>query len=227
MYKYYAVTKLGELNNNAYVIVDEQNDGIIVDPSFGFEQIKKITKENRINVKYIILTHLHYDHYYDLLSCLNYYNLDKVYFDEQDLKLIESPGIVEYLESKNFSMQQVDQIINMKANIYDIDLPNVQVLDTPGHSPGSVSIIFADKFILTGDTIFRKVYGLTNLYLSSKQDLIESCIKILNLNLPENIELLPGHGRFTTLLRERRTNQIIGEINEENINWENSKHTWD
>jgi hydroxyacylglutathione hydrolase len=219
MYKYYSVEKIGKLNNNAYIVVNQINEGIIIDPSFAFTELRKVIQENGIKVKYIILTHLHYDHYYDVLKCARYYNISNIHFDDRDLALIGSPDLLTVMKRENINMNDIEKMISMKKSIYDISIPNMSVIHTPGHSPGSISLLFDNQFIFTGDTLFRKFFGPVDLYLSDKIELIESCAKLLNLNQPETIIILPGHGKSTTLMRERKSNKILGEINEKNINW--------
>jgi hydroxyacylglutathione hydrolase len=225
MYKYVRISQVGPIRNNIYLVYNEQKETIIIDPSFGFEKIRDEVKKLELKVTKILLTHLHYDHYYDLQKCMEYYDLDTYYCHLDDLGLItnitkeQESQFIEYFKERDISLDLIPFLKEKMTDIYHFDWPNVEIYHTPGHSPGSTIINFDNQFMISGDTIFREVYGLTNLIGSSHQSMIESCIKIFSLNLPDNILMLPGHGAKTKLGYERKNNLILKDINAKDINW--------
>jgi glyoxylase-like metal-dependent hydrolase (beta-lactamase superfamily II) len=94
-----------------------------------------------------------------------------------------------------------------EGQILKVGNQNVQVLYTPGHSPGSVSFYLAEHEVcISGDVIFRGSAGRTDLPGCSVQQLGKSLH--LLLSLPENTQLLPGHGPSTKVASEKRTNPV-------------------
>ena len=84
----------------------------------------------------------------------------------------------------------------------------LKVLHTPGHSPGSISLL-GDGFVLSGDTLFMEGVGRTDLPGGSRPELVRSIREKL-MTLPDETIVLPGHGPHTTIGHERRTNPFVG-----------------
>ena len=80
---------------------------------------------------------------------------------------------------------------------------NVQILHTPGHTPGSVCLYWPEeKTLLSGDTLFRMGYGRTDLPGGDMGQLIASLQRLFEL--PNDTKVYPGHGDFTTIGAEKR-----------------------
>lgn len=84
---------------------------------------------------------------------------------------------------------------------------SLRVLHTPGHSPGSVSLL-GDGFLLSGDTLFMEGVGRTDLPGGSQKQL-EQSIREKIMTLPDNTVVLPGHGPQTTVGQERANNPFL------------------
>ena len=197
----YDVFSLGEMATNCYLVWDEKSkEAVIIDPGDeGVELAQEISSRN-LKLKAILLTHGHFDHAMGVM----------------DLKLIFKAPIAAN-EKDAFLMKRQQQTSNyfgyksQTPNIDKIDLDlnsidtipigkeNLEVIKTPGHTPGSVCFYAKDeKWLFTGDTLFADgSVGETSHKYSSKQDLRNS-IEIL-LGLPEATDVLPGHGEATTV----------------------------
>jgi glyoxylase-like metal-dependent hydrolase (beta-lactamase superfamily II) len=88
----------------------------------------------------------------------------------------------------------------------------VEVLDTPGHTPGSISLwIPAEKRLLSGDTLFRDSIGRTDLPGGNGRQILISIREKL-LPLPDETLVIPGHGETTTIAREKEFNYFLRDL---------------
>ena len=170
---------LGRLANNAYILRPARPDtGVtIVDAPEGAEAI--VEALDGAPVERIVVTHHHFDHWqgFDVLRA---HTDAPVYAGEHEVRLEEREGVQRLADGDVFYVGDAD----------------VQVLHTPGHTPGSICLFTAGA-VLTGDTLFPGGPGRT----SSNEDLqqiIESITTTLH-TLPENTIVLPGHGDSTTI----------------------------
>ncbi len=90
-------------------------------------------------------------------------------------------------------------------------LKNLQCINTPGHSPGSLSFVFGD-FAIVGDTLFKGGIGRTDLYKGDTKTLLNS-IEDKLLELDPNTTIFPGHGPETTIADEEMTNPYLNGFN--------------
>jgi glyoxylase-like metal-dependent hydrolase (beta-lactamase superfamily II) len=184
----------GILKTNCYVIYDDVTlDTIVIDPGEdGYKIINEINKYN-FHVIMIINTHSHLDHSQsnDIL-CKQFSVPLAIYKDELDLLSLFNSKKPEILLSDN-------QIMKLSHNSF-------LVLHTPGHTKGSICLLF-DKFIITGDTLFAGTIGRTDLPSGNYNDMLRSIAKIKNL--PNNILIYPGHGKQTTLQYELLHNSYL------------------
>lgn len=193
---------VGQFETNAYIIY-ANNSAVVVDPGGDAERISDIIKGKKLNVELYILTHAHYDHFAGLEA------LRALYMAPVAIHLFDAPNLLN--PSANLSLL-LGNPVSVKG---DIILHNEQILEiighkflilhTPGHTPGSISILYG-KNILTGDTIFKGGIGRTDLPGGNYDDLIRSIKRILEL--PPDIIIYPGHGEPTTIAKERISNII-------------------
>ena len=169
---------LGSFANNAYIIADESSgDALVVDMPSGSQEVIAAAKD--LNVKGIILTHTHHDHWMD-------YDLVKAALDAP---VICNPA--EQIMPANQIDQQLADGEELAAGAI-----RVRALLTPGHTPGSTCLL-AGKFLFSGDTLFPGGPGRTNSPADLQQS-IQSITSVL-FALPDETEVLPGHGDGTTI----------------------------
>ncbi len=177
-----------DFQENTYFLIDNKNL-IIIDPGVDFKLIKSEISKNKFIIKYILLTHGHYDH---IISAAG---LDAViYAHENEKILIEDAEL-------NLSVYAINNKIILKnVNYYTgpkYELDNFEIFHTPGHTDGSV-IIKSGNNLFTGDTLFFNTVGRTDLPTGDSLKLQES-LEIFK-KFSKNTICYPGHGAPPFLL---------------------------
>ena len=182
---------VGNMQNFSYVVYDEQNNiGIIIDPSWDLEKIFQFLEMNRISARCIINTHSHFDHI----------------LGNDEVAEITKAEIMQHEKSTNKKDRSVrDQEI---INIGHVEL---EVLHTPGHSEDSICLIVNKEAIITGDTLFVGNIGRVDLAGSSPEEMYDSLAKVANLD--GSLVLYPGHNYgitpTSTIVNERTNNPML------------------
>jgi len=198
---------VGELETNCYLLGDERSrEGIVIDPGGDFKLIEKALKELNLDVKYIVLTHGHSDHI-GVLSELKKYTGAQILIHKEDAEMLSNPEKNLSVFSYNpFSAPGADRLLKDKDKIR-IGQIELEVLHTPGHTEGSISLL-TDKVIFTGDLIFCGSVGRTDLPGGSYQRLLRS-IQDKILDKTDDTVIYPGHGPTTSVGEERRNNPFL------------------
>mgnify|MGYP003290052829 FL=1 len=199
---------------NTYVVIDETTSSCaIIDPGC-FRETEKQTlvsffKSNNLVPDKILFTHCHVDHTFGAHFLLEEYPLIQTYAHQSEQHFIDTA--VEQAESFGVTIDQPPAIAHY---VYDgqtitIGALEFKVICTPGHSLGCVCYYNKENNILfSGDTLFANSVGRTDLYGSSHLSLMNSIQEKLMV-LPENTDVLPGHGPSTTIGEEKNTNPYI------------------
>jgi hydroxyacylglutathione hydrolase len=191
------------LDTNAYLIISEKTKkAIVVDPGFeSFDRIMALVKNEEAEIHGIYLTHSHFDHIADVARFQRELDL-KVFVHEEDAKNVEEPGSDGIFSAPDLEGAKVSGFLKDGEEVVFGDL-SFRVIHTPGHSPGSVLFYFEEKKVLiSGDTIFRGTYGRVDLPHSDPEKMKSSLAKIKEL--PEDVQIYPGHGGSTHIGREKR-----------------------
>ncbi len=210
---YIKTFNLGELQTNCYIAWDAlTNDAVIIDPADSGGMLSEFILENNLQLSAILLTHGHFDHCLGLLE-LNLNFAVPVYLHEKDLPLIKTAQ----KSAQHWLKHSVDPVPTpthsfVEGEVVTFGEVSLTVLETPGHTPGSVCFIskpevrvFIDglqiysetKIVLTGDTLFKDTFPRTDFRYSSVLQLHESWEKLKNVGAETTI--LPGHGDLTRL----------------------------
>ncbi|MBS4539693.1 MBL fold metallo-hydrolase [Clostridium sp. D2Q-11] len=192
---------------NCYIVGSQNTkDGIVIDPAGDVDEIMSIINKYELNIKYIILTHGHGDHIGGLIELKKQINapiliheLDKEMLMNKDINL-SSQMPISPIEVKP------DRLIKDGEKLKIGDLEG-ELIHTPGHTPGSISIKIDNK-IFTGDTLFKGSIGRTDLPGGSFDDIIISIQNKL-LKYDDDITVLSGHGPSSTIGIEKATNPFI------------------
>jgi glyoxylase-like metal-dependent hydrolase (beta-lactamase superfamily II) len=181
---------VGPLSSNSYLVYDSDvKEGIIIDA--GGDGDKIVALDHILAVDYVR----------DVLGC-------KFLMHKDDVWLLE----VAAKSARKYIGDDVPNISEPDGYLYDgymleIGQHLLRVLHTPGHTPGSVSIV-GDGFVFTGDTLFAGTVGRTDFPGGNAEQLADSLSKKL-MSLPDYYVVYPGHGRPTTIGAERRGNPFI------------------
>lgn len=190
----------GEIEANCYIVMDETTkEAVVLDPGGEGERLEAIINKMGAKVKYILLTHGHFDHVGAVEYLADKFNVP-FYINELE---------EEYAKKDNYVFGKL-----RKANGYlkDGDIisfggHNIKVIETPGHSKGGVSLLVEDK-LFTGDTLFMGSIGRTDFLGGDYNEIINS-IKTKLLPLGNNIEVYPGHGPASTIAHEKSRNPFL------------------
>ncbi|WP_173916153.1 MBL fold metallo-hydrolase [Halobacillus sp. Marseille-Q1614] len=198
---------LGPLGTNAYIL-SEQGKAIIVDPGGDFKKLKQWIEEKEVEVLAVLLTHAHFDHIGAVEEVRKAYN-SPVYLHKAEH---------EWLTDSSLNGSAFFQMGEITAGPADYDLQpgpmelgpfTFEVRHTPGHSPGSVSLVFRNqRFTIGGDTLFQGGIGRTDLPGGSHKQLIDSINSQL-LSLRNDMRIYPGHGSPTTIEAEKENNPFL------------------
>jgi glyoxylase-like metal-dependent hydrolase (beta-lactamase superfamily II) len=202
------------VEENTYVVHNEAGDCIIVDPGcyFGNErnELKEFIQNGQLAPKYLLNTHCHLDHVFGNKFIHDTYGLTLHLHEKEKILLDYAPtsGLSWGLPFDNY---QGDLIFLREGEVIRLGDDELQVLFTPGHSPGHVSFwCRAQQFVLSGDVLFRQSIGRTDLPGGSFETLIQSIREKLFV-LPEETIVYPGHGPETTVGAEKTDNPFLSE----------------
>lgn len=195
--------RIGYMPTNCYIIsADKQADAAVIDPGGNFEPIMNLLNRRGKNVKWVLITHGHFDHIIgarDLQA-----NGAAVYVHLLDKEMLKNADGL----AKSIGLQIkpcfADKIM-LGEDTLRLGGLTVEVMHTPGHTKGSVCFV-AENNIFSGDTLFFEDYGRTDLPGGSAADM-EKSIKAL-FALEGDYKVYPGHGQATTLSHERIHNPV-------------------
>jgi glyoxylase-like metal-dependent hydrolase (beta-lactamase superfamily II) len=196
------VLQVGPIGTNCYILEDEATKlAAVIDPGDEAERIHQVLAQMGVTVKYILLTHGHYDHTTGVPELHRLYPNAQVYIHESD-----AHGAGSYL----FPLAgQVDDLnLYGEGDVLPLGDLSIQVLHTPGHSRGSVTLKVGDV-LFTGDTLFAGSCGRTDLAGGSYEQIMTSLKRLGSLE--GNFQVCPGHDVTSTLDRERQSNPFLRE----------------
>ncbi|MDD4773883.1 MAG: MBL fold metallo-hydrolase [Eubacteriales bacterium] len=195
---------LGDMQTNCYFLIDERSsETAVVDPAASADKIIRKINERNLKVKYIILTHAHFDHMMALEELRDMLRVP-VYVHEQDAPALLNPE-QSYMNSFGNSKvpgKPADLLLN-DGDTLSLGQSSIKILHTPGHTKGSICLITEDN-IISGDTLFRGDIGRYDLYGGDFNQLKQSLQKIAALD--GDYKIYPGHGSSTGLNTERKNN---------------------
>lgn len=201
------VMNVGNMDNNCYILSDPKTkEAVIIDAPAEGSQIMDYIEEEGLSVKYILLTHAHYDH----IGALDYLAEStgaKVGIHEFEKDAVCDPKVNLSLYAGAPSPTTAPTLFlvdNDTVTVGDIDL---KVLYTPGHTVGSVCY-YTEGFLFSGDTLFAGDVGRCDLPGGDFDILKESIQKQLYI-LPGDTDVFPGHGRRTNLAYEKKHNNYV------------------
>jgi glyoxylase-like metal-dependent hydrolase (beta-lactamase superfamily II) len=188
---------VGFVQTNCWVIEsDEDNISAIVDPGFGARKIMEWVKQLGLQPKFILLTHGHLDH----IMAAHYLQRKTgapCFMHPKDIRHRWRWGGFSFAK---FTPVEDGQVLKFGENEF-------KVIRTPGHTPGSVSYLI-DEYLFSGDLLFADGVGRWDTPKGNFHDLVKSLRQKI-ADLPDSVQVMPGHGQATTLGTERDRNPIF------------------
>ena len=199
----------GPVQANNYLVVDEvSKEAILIDCSDYVTEIIDYVKENNLTVKYILLTHGHFDHVLGI-NRMNEVLGAKVYVHKGDKEQVVNTRAVMTMFGLPTEGVENPKITATLSDAGELTLGNqvIKVIETPGHTPGGVCYLIGDC-LFSGDTLFHGTIGRIDLPGGSFQQ-IKHSVKDILFALDENIKVYPGHGEPTSIGYEKKFNDIV------------------
>lgn len=201
---------LGALDNNNYLLIDEDENGVkeavLIDCSEPCAEIDALIEKSGAKLKYILLTHGHFDHILGVNYYKNKYNC-QVLLHQADQILVDTMSrYIEHFDFEPIEIQKIDAYFK-EGDIIKFGKSQIKVIETPGHTKGGVCFLIENK-IFTGDTLFRLAVGRTDLMGGSFSELVSS-VKEKIFTLDDEIEVYPGHGWQSTVGFEKVNNKFL------------------
>jgi glyoxylase-like metal-dependent hydrolase (beta-lactamase superfamily II) len=198
---------LGIYGANCYIIADEESEeAAVVDPGGEGKEIYKILNDMGKKCVYIILTHGHMDHIGGVEE-LKKLTGARVVIHEKDNEMINDPALNLSTSGYGEEISFNGDILVSEGDEIKIGLTLAKIIHTPGHTPGGMCISIGNH-LFSGDTLFERSIGRTDLYGGDYEMIIKS-IKNKLFKLSKDTIVHPGHGGDTTIEIEMSKNPFL------------------
>lgn len=206
--------KIKTLNNyindeNTYIVYDENTkNGLVIDPGYNCDGILKAASDDEVNIKYILITHCHYDHISDLEELRERTKAPLVSSKWGSVN-IGNPDINHSVLGLGYALSaKKSEIILNDNEELTLDSIKIKCIYTPGHTNCGVSYLINDKKLFVGDTLFLRSIGRSDLPTGDSETLVSS-IKNKLYTLDDEIDVFTGHGPVTTIGYEKKFNMFV------------------
>ncbi len=206
----FARREVGPLACNCYVVGDSESlEAIVIDPGGDADELAETIATHGLSVKAVVATHAHFDH---IVAAGRLRELTGAPFalhsgDEPLLSWMQVSGRL-FLGVDLPPPPEVDSLL-AERDVLRAGEVSLEVLHTPGHSPGSISLV-AENALFSGDTLFAGSIGRTDLPGGDGRALVDA-VRHKLFELPPELPVYPGHGEATTLAQERESNPFVGD----------------
>ncbi len=198
---------LGDYVTNCYLIADDKTkNAVLFDAPADCDKILDYIAQNDITIKYICLTHAHFDHIL-ALNELKEKTGAELMLHEKEEKYLTDPALnlIGAVETEVI-IPKADRLLH-DGDTISLDGLSFKVIHTPGHTEGGTCYLI-DNVLISGDTLFSGSIGRYDFPLGSLEDELRSINEKL-LVLDDEIKVYPGHGFSTTIGKQRKENPCL------------------
>lgn len=197
--------KVGPLQTNCYVLIEEGRC-VLIDAGGDQEKIVSFLEKKGVTPEVILATHGHFDHILSVSAIKSRFNVPFL-INRKDMEIVSGfeQFVKKYIGFDPGPAPVPDEYIENGATI-KLGNNSIEVVETPGHTPGSCSFIVEDN-IFTGDFIFKGTVGRTD-FGGSYTEMTASIEWAKRLG--RDLNVFPGHGDSTTIENEKRSNPFFG-----------------
>lgn len=210
---------VGLFQCNCVVLGDESTrEAVVIDPGDEIDAIREVLDHHRLNLRATLHTHGHLDHI-GAAGQLKRERGCRIHIHEGDLPLWRNfPTQAAMFGVQAEGLPEPDGFVRGGETIAIGSGISLEVVETPGHTPGSVCFRLADAapgapsgVLFSGDTLFWKGIGRTDLWGGDYPTILASIRKRI-FTLPEDVLVHPGHGPVTSVHDEKRSNPFLRDI---------------
>lgn len=204
---------VGPLQVNCFVLgCEHTRESVIIDPGGNPQDIQRVVTENNLTPVAILATHAHFDHILAVDVLKETYRIPFYLHPADEPVLAHQRRVVqEWLGFDPGPMPHPDAPLVPGAPFL-FGRVRLDVAHTPGHSPGSVTLLeHEERRAFVGDLVFAGSVGRTDFPGGDFETLMASIRRVI-LTLPDDFQLLPGHGPFTTVGHERVYNPYVSQL---------------
>ena len=196
-----------QFGTNSYLVEDvESQDAVVIDANLEPDLMIELVRDRGANVKAILLTHTDVDHVAGLPALLEAFGPIPVAVHDAERDVVA--GGKPLRREFGASTDSVENVVRLaEGETFRAGALAFEVLHTPGHSPGGVTLKIGDS-LFTGDALFAGSIGRSDFANSDGRALLDG-ISAKLLSQPDELTVYAGHGPSTTIGRERRTNPFL------------------
>ncbi|HEX4205989.1 MAG TPA: MBL fold metallo-hydrolase [Ktedonobacteraceae bacterium] len=203
-----ASVTVGMLAENCYLYAcPHTREAVIIDPGDEPERILNTIQEQKLIPKYIINTHGHFDHIGAIDAVSAVYPVPLAIYPADVLMYTDVRAAAHYNRPAPLVKRQPD-ILLKEGDRLSFGSLTLSVLHTPGHTPGGICLVSAPYCVFSGDTLFHRGIGRTDLEGGNHEQIVQS-IRHKLYTLPDELIVFPGHGDPTTILEEKQENPFV------------------
>jgi len=192
----------GVYGANCYILMDEETkETAVIDPGGDIDDIEKQLQSLDAKVKYILLTHGHFDH------TTGVDGLKAITKGEVAIGKYDNDMILNNVQYYGPLIEGGADITLAEGDILNLGNHQIKVIETPGHTPGGLCFLL-EKALFTGDTLFKRSIGRSDLAGGDHETLIRNIKEKITI-LPKETVVYPGHGPSSTIGEEILTNPFL------------------
>ena len=200
------------IQENTYLLYNEFNDSVIIDPGCYFpeekDELKAFITQGNLKPRMLLNTHCHLDHVFGNKFIAETYGLT-LHLNEKEKTLLDYAPTSGLMYNMPFDNYTGEYIFLKAGESVKIGEDELLVIEAPGHSPGHICFYCAKQnFIISGDVLFYRSIGRTDLPGGDHQTLLKNIREKLFV-LPDETVVYSGHGGVTTIGEEKKHNPFL------------------